>query len=227
LKPASTTPWSLLFLLVAALLTAAPHQATAATVVSNLGNPSSDSLPVCWIDFGIFYQGYFRASSFTTGSSETELNSVTVSMQNAPLPSDGFEVSVYDDSGYGPGSLLSSLTGNDNPATAGNYTYTAGSPLALTANTTYFVVASVPQSGVVQRNYYWSYTETNSGTSAEGWTIGNYAWFSDTGGAGWTRNDFFTSAGQFSVDTTVVPEPSTALLLAGGLSGLLLLRRRK
>ncbi|MFZ4779940.1 MAG: choice-of-anchor R domain-containing protein, partial [Terrimicrobiaceae bacterium] len=200
---------------------------TAATVVSNLGNPSSDSLPVCWIDFGIFYQGYFRASSFTTGSSETELNSVTVSMENAPFPSDGFEVSVYDDSGYGPGSLLASLTGTDNPATAGAYTYTAGSPLALTANTTYFVVASVPQSGVVQRNFYWSYTETNSVTSAEGWTIGNYSWLSDTGGASWMLNNIFgTSAGQFSVDTTVVPEPSTALLLVGGLSGLLLRRRK-
>jgi hypothetical protein len=132
-------------------------------------------------------------------------------------------VEIYSDGGVsGPGVLLAALIGPSNPNSPGNYAYEPTIPLALDASTLYYIVASVPQSGGDNSGYYWIGTDDGSETGDSGWSIANESWFSTNDGASWTQNGF-PSAAKFSV--SVVPEPSSVLLLGTGVCGLLLRRR--
>lgn len=219
--------WSLLPVLTAALLTTATNTSSAATMISNLGNANGGGLGVVYRSFP--YSWLYRANTFTTGASPMQLNSVTLDMSTGPQLGGGFSVSIYSYSGSGPSSLLASLAGTDNPGTAGTYTYTDGSSLALAANTDYFVVAAVP-GAALDKYYPWNYTSNGAETGAAGWSIGDNSWYSEDGGSSWV-NYGFTSAAKFSVDAseiTAVPEPGVMLPLPVLLaSGLMLRRRRK
>ncbi|MBS0659296.1 MAG: cadherin-like domain-containing protein [Verrucomicrobia bacterium] len=120
---------SLLASACALLLLAAP--AKAAEVVSNLAEPVSGTLdlPQDTLD------QYFAELIFTTGSSDTMLNSVTIDFaENDPAA----RIFVYGTSSTAPDPYprLFFLTGNSAPTAAGAYTYTA-SGVTLAANTTY------------------------------------------------------------------------------------------
>ena len=224
------TAMRLLPVLAAALLTTLPNTASSATTVSNLGNASGGGLGGLntYVE-PTFGQNAICANAFTTGASSAILNSITLAMQD-DFGGGGFEVDLYSDGGtIGPGTLVTILSGPSNPSTLGAYTYAPASPRALTPNTTYFVVAAVPVAEPVARSFTWSGTTDASETSTEGWTIGDSSWLSNDGGASWVQVPF-TFAGQFSVDASppsAAPEPSRALLLAAGLTGVVLRRRRK
>lgn len=84
------------------------------------------------------------AASFTTGNTATFLAGVSVSLANANGSGGHFTLSLYNDAGGSPGSSLAALSGNSTPTSAGIYTYTNAAPLTLSANTTYWIVASSP-----------------------------------------------------------------------------------
>jgi hypothetical protein len=139
-------------------------------------------------------------------------------------------VSIYGDNNGVPGSLVGGglLNGNAHPNSWAMYTYTATQPLALAANTQYWVVASSDDTSVTY-NYGWGWTADTNYTSAVGWSLLPEAAGSQDGGASWNT---FALAGQpgplfLGVSGTIVPEPSSAALAMGGLAVLGLFARRR
>lgn len=208
------------------LLAALPIQSYAQVVsLSNLANTPSTSLGASYDMDSLF--GAEIAQGFTTGSSSATLTSVTLSMGPAGTSGGGFTVALYDDSGGTPGTPMATLSGNSDPATPNLYTYTASGTL-LSANTPYWIVASVPSSGAT-RNYQWINTGDSSVTSQPGWTLGSAAAnFSLNGSSinGWSVQSSFQ---QLSI--SVVPEPAATGVIMGGVTlGVLAInqiRRRK
>ena len=82
------------------------------------------------------------AQSFRTGSTGSQLSSVLLGIGTGGVSGGGFSVSLYNAIGtspYNPAfSALYTLSGEANPYTAGNYTYTGS--YALAANTDYWIV---------------------------------------------------------------------------------------
>ena len=92
------------------------------------------------------------AGAVLQSDSDRVLSSVVLLMADAPVPSGGFQVSLYDDSGNeGPGNLLSELVGPDNPSTAGRYAYSMSNDVVLQASKKYWLVASVKMPGAEYR----------------------------------------------------------------------------
>lgn len=199
-----------------------PHGAVAATSVSNLGNIADGTYNVFDQDnFGNRF-GRDVANSFTTGSTALTLESVTLFMGNALANNGGFSLALYSNAGSLPDTNLGVIfTGTSNPAN-GNYTYTSDA-FTLDPATTYWVVASVTHTAP-DKSYAWRTSSDLSQTGDPGWSIGTSAVRIVNNGApaGWTTDT--NNAQVFSVQ--VVPEPSTALFLLGGLGGLLFRRRR-
>ncbi|MEA3188346.1 MAG: hypothetical protein QOD99_2176 [Chthoniobacter sp.] len=204
---------------VATSLITLPQRASAITGVSNLTQTNSGS------GTNVTYQSGFgadMAEAFTTGASAATLNSITVRMLTAS-GGGGFSVQLYSNVGDSPGTSLITLSGNTNPATAGDYTYTGS--FALAPSATYWVFETVTQSAP-NKVYTWSETASNSETGISGWTIRDGfkdrsqnngvpgAWFNDVG-----------SPFQLSVDVTVVPEPGTWAMVLGGIGMLVGFRR--
>jgi hypothetical protein len=170
--------------------------------------------------------GWF-GQSFSMGSSSATLSSVVLSMtaDNAVVPTGNFFVSLYDATGAGstPGASLLTLSGSANPATAGDYTYTGS--LLLAANTTYYVVAGVSSGSGV---YEWA-----AHSSEDNGTIG----YSDSFNSGVTWNSDNTPPGTVFTDATFnmqingnissVPEPAEWGLISCALLGLVCIVGRR
>lgn len=226
---------------LAALLVAisASHalQASAAVVVSNLDR-EVDAVVATLYNFADNFRDLKAAGTFTTGTSELNLNSLIISFITLPDPTTnqgGFTVSLYSDNAGLPDTNLGIVfIGSSTPALAGEYTYTVSNPYTLTASTNYWVVTSVDPSVLTTSSisaYHPKFTLDPTETvtdPASGWSIGSGYAYQDTG----NTNGFWEKSPQYSmllaVDASPVPVPeagSGVLLLCA--AGLLLHRRRK
>lgn len=187
-------------LIAACCVSALPLRAATVSAVSNLGQPADNLILV-----GSNNADVQVAISFTTGSSTTELSSVTLNGSGFGGVST-FRVAVYTAiSSAGPTGILATLVGLPTPGAAGNHVYSAAAPLVLTPNTTYWLVASAP-SAVNPSGFSWRATSSpaeDSGTLA-GWSIGNTRLVSTTGGASWVSET--NPIPQFSVQVNPLPD---------------------
>ena len=122
-----------------------------------------------------------------------------------------------------PGSSLGTLDGSANPSMAGIYTYTPASSLALSGDTSYFIVL-VSGTAVANGAYEWSESDSG-GTSPDGWNEASYFFLSQMSGIHWLNS--YPGITQFAITATPVPEPSLSWLLFLGSGFLIYVSRRK
>lgn len=195
-----------------------------AAIVSNLNEPAdfgADGLGVT-ISGGTFA----LANSFTTGGNPLgySLEAVTLRLGNAEGPASGFTLELFTVAGGIPDSPLLTFTGNDDPAVAGEYTYTTPG-FFLAPNTTFSWVASAPDSPS-DSFYFIESTSSNSESGSDGWLIDDRGLFAFNGSWGPAASP---AAYIFSVSATTIPEPSSLMLLSlvsAVAAGRSLLRRR-
>jgi hypothetical protein len=193
---------------VALCLLSAPIQA--AQVVSNLGDANQ-------VDFGIQTPTNATAGSFTTAAGAYTLNSISVEVNTNEDIGDSSEMLLRTDSSGSPGALIENL---------GTITFGQGQSLVtyssigtlLSPHTTYWVTMGEMGSGFGQ----WAGTESTLEASPVSWTIGDQTFQSQDQGATWHQANFGppNSAPLFSVDASLVPEPSSLALAAFGFAGL-------
>jgi hypothetical protein len=193
------------------------------SAISNLDQPAGSNIAVGKTPEFNFSTGF----SFTTGSVNTTLAGITLSMFTASSESAaGFSVAIYNGIGTtGPTGLFGTLSGSTTPVTTGLYSYTTPG-LSLLADTTYWIVATAPTTPTNTHFRILSTTSTAEDAGGfVGWSIGDSRWLTNNGGASW----FNTTTGQlpfFSVQLMSVPEPSTFALLATGVLVAAWFRRR-
>jgi hypothetical protein len=197
----------------------APAQGT--LYVSNLGQTPTGSISIgsdSWI-----------AQEFELGFSNDQniytMYAIQLLMDAASGNPNGFSVSIYrdpmNDLNDAPKQKVASLNGSINPSTAGIYTYTDSSGIAISPGTAYFVVVTAA-TPVSQGAYVWSASSGFTQT-VNGYTISD-DYYSSASGSSWTqtmREDVF----QIGIYGTAVPEPSIISLFMLG-SGVLIYVRR-
>lgn len=209
--------------LLAAVLFASVSATHAAVIVSNLLN--THAVPGYEITDEINGVGHDLANSFTIGGSVMSLDSITIGFAGGF--GSGFTASLYSDAAGAPGTELLTLSGEIDPHGGGLFDYTAASPYTLAASTTYWAVFTAVHAA--PNKQFPIYTTADlSQTGEPGTSIGNN-FASRTVNSGvpgsWSLSGSDTPL-QFSVNTSAVPEPSRAALLAGSF-GVLFFRRRR
>ena len=216
-------PRALLGAIGALFFACAITRAQTVVMVSNLSQPGNGSVPVAYYppDDGPASH-YDAAQGFTTGPAASLLQAITLSVGGGS--GSGFSVALYSDASGLPGSLIETLNGSSSPASAGSYSYTSGGSAILTANTSYWWIASVPDGAGSFLGFNLNSTNSTSETSAFGWTAGDVFRQQQNGG-GWGPS------GQpllFSVSASAIPEPGTYAAWAGAaVLGLAVVRRRR
>lgn len=184
---------------------------SADTVVSNIGGDASR------------YQiGGGLANSFTTGTSDALLNSVTLYFK-VNSPDTSFLVNICSNNAGTIGNTVCSTTLTD--ATTGIQSLTFSGftgDTRLSASTTYWLTISAV--GNTNSISGW-FDNPSASTSDYGWQINSSRLYYSSG-AWWTTIQ--TGQEEFSIDATVVPEPGTyAALLGLSAFGLVMVARRK
>lgn len=184
----------------------------AALVLSNLDTPTADSWPV--------NAGDLLAQSFHVGTAAPsytldELSILVESVTNDTAP---ITLSIYTDSATGPATGIGTLSATLTPTGPGIYTFASTTPLTLTADTTYWIVANTSGPAI----YNWALTRDGGHTAQDGWNIDedNRAMaYLYEGSPAWDIYEGETNNGigplLFSISATPIPipEPSSLLLL--------------
>ena len=120
------------------------------------------------------------AQSFVTNNQAWTLSNATLFFVEAYNTSGNLFVHLYSNATNVPGSSLGTLSGSDNPASAGQYTYTS-TGISLDPSTTYWLVAGVSSGDGA---YGWFYDNTGSIASTGVWSIPSTNTFAGTGDGG-------------------------------------------
>lgn len=158
-------------------------------------------------------------SSFITDGASYVLNSATmrVSSQSVPVT---IEALLYDDNAGQPGQIVETLVGNptvnsiwDGSLDEVNFEdiTVLSNGITMAPNTTYWLVATATSGAGV-----WASTNTTNSMSPGLWSItGEHSVSFDSGGTWSTGTPGYPN--QFSIDATIVPEPTTFLLFSLGM----------
>ncbi len=181
----------------------------AGTVVSNLGeSPSSNP----FVDSIVW-----AATSFTTDSQAYTLNSLTLRLTDVMFGGGTVTPRIFANGSGAPSGVALEVFSSQTVNGFVNLTF-ASTGLTLDPNTTYWIAL---QGGGFDDSTWGS---TSSTAQTGSWTIGDTVLRSTDSGSSWPTTYGFS--GQFSVDATPVPEPSSVLLLGiGAMAGLTFLRR--
>ena len=158
-----------------------------------------------------------QAQSFRTGSTGSQLSSVLLAFGTGGVSGGGFSVSLYNATGTSPHnpafSPLLTLSGEANPYTAGNYTYTGS--YALAANTDYWIVLACTTGTY---NELKSDSAPSVGTSPYGRASNYY---------GWTVYGEGNYLDMQISDLSAVPEPSEWAAISFGVLGIIWVAKRR
>jgi hypothetical protein len=182
---------SLGLVLIAAM--ASGQSASAITMVDNLSGSFFGT-------DGLSSSGW-RGISFTTGSSNYNVDSVTLSLNQSAAGN--LFASIYSNNAGLPGSQLFTFTNPGSvPSPIGNATFTLSTLQPLTPSTTYWLVSGVSSGAGA---YDWAVTGTLE-TGEPGWSIGNSLVVSINGGSSWSSNSL--AAYKFSLSGSAASAPS-------------------
>ena len=194
-------------LIFAAIWMVSALSAGAQTQISSLGDTFSSSIAV--------NQNQWLGIAFTTDSHSYTLNSITVPIYYNVTGT--LDASLYLGTGNDAvaGSAFATFTyGAIQYNNATNITFTPGSTVTLSANTTYVFVLGTSGLGT----WSWSAAAQNASyTTAPGgaWTGGSTSTLSSNQGASFGANFFLTDQAQIAVNATPVPEPAGVAALLG------------
>ena len=198
-KPATSVLWATTILV---LLGMSPAVGRADVILGNLEAGSRGNSVINSADY--------VAGSFTLGGQAYYHSDAQIILTNIPASDTTFQLES-DSSGRSQPSdtVLSTFTNPTFGSGLTTYTFTAGSPFTLAANTTYWLVGSTNSS-----NTNWVTSNPATNPTGSGAAFGSYL-FSFNSGTTWSN--FSSVAPQFQLDGTPSvgsPEPSS-LVLAG------------
>lgn len=161
------------------------------------------------------------ATGFKTGSERSVLHSALFLYNGAwSGTTGGFKFSLHSDSSGLPGELTAELDGPDRPV-SGITWYTAADRLELEASTTYWLVASAPQT---ESPRFFEWRGTTSGdeiSNLAGWELLNHGALRTDYGA-WSSA---SPLGHTAIQVQAIPEPASAGLIALVSGGIWFVRR--
>lgn len=175
--------------------------------LSNLGEPSAGAVAVgadSWL-----------ADPFHTGNNNGgyRLDSIQLLMSDPVGNPNGFSVSIYDDANRieGPGNFIGSLSGVA-PTSAGIFTYIASNITLGPLNRYWLVITS--GTPVANGSFSWNLASTSGFESSGSWKMRPYYYDSSADGLIWISNGHTPL--QFALNATLIPEPSSLVLLCCG-----------
>ena len=209
-----------LLALSGALALPAAAQAQEIALVSNISESGTQVTFVTPVGFqlGGIDSGETRISQrFTTGPNTAgySLQSVVLNLGTNLGSGSVVQVAIHEESSGNPGTLLGVLDNpadpfGDNPATAGNRTFSAPSALSLDANTNYWVVLRDTTSATGANNYRVRLTTSNNETTTHGFSISNGHQAGTPGN--WSENTL--SVVKMEVRGTLAPPTVTSVVVA-------------
>lgn len=159
-------------------------------------------------------------TGFRTGSEQSLLHSALFLYNGAWYgTTGGFQFALHADDGGLPGEMTAQLQGPDRPVNGITW-YTAENPLVLEANTTYWLVASAPQTESPRFFEWRGTTGSDEISNLAGWELLDSGALRTDEGA-WTSH---YALGHTAIQIQAVPEPVTSGFIFSAL-GLVFVRR--